>query len=112
MSETDKLPLNETGTHVLTVAPSGVPWECPLGYLETAKSHGYVVVDQDEFQAQVEGQSNDTPFDPDAENVDVVNRHLQDAFAAGDVTEIERVLAIEAAGKNRSTITDPTSTIA
>lgn len=111
MPDPDKLPLNETGTHVLTVAPSGVAWECPIGYLETAREHGYKVVGEDEYDAAANAEflAIANPFNPADHTVVEVNEHLAQAFAAGNVEEVERVLDAEAAGQDRSTINDPTN---
>lgn len=110
MSEqpTDDLPVNDTGTHVLTEAPSGVLWECPLGYLETAKANGYTVVGAK--VAEAHQQIGIPLFDPADHTVEQIDQHLAEAAENGDVDEIERVLAAEAAGKNRTSITDPTGT--
>lgn len=95
------LPVNEDKTHVATKAPSGVPWMCPVGYLDHALSIGYTV---DYGSAYMPPE----PFNPDDHDVAGVNKHLADAHARGDDGEVERVLTAEAAGKARTTITDPT----
>lgn len=108
MSDTP-LPLNEAGTHVHTVSPTGQAWDCPLGYLKYALADGFKLVTDEDAPAVVTDPDDAAPFDPSTQNVEAVNLHLQAAFAAGDVAEIQRVLAAEADGKNRSTITDPTA---
>lgn len=101
----DDLPVNDDGTHVATVSPAGVPWDCPIGYIRRAlEVDGYTLAD-----TEVEAPPLAPPeFDPATNTVDEVNAHLQAAYDRGDVSEIERVLAAEGAGKNRTTITDPT----
>lgn len=102
----DDLPVNDDGTHVATVSPAGVPWDCPIGYIRRAlEVDGYTLAQPGEVEAPPLALPE---FDPEAHTVDEVNAHLQAAYDRGDVSEVDRVLADEGAGKNRSTITDPT----
>lgn len=93
----DDLPVTEDGAHVATLSPTGQPWLCPIGYLKHALETGFTV------------NQATAPFDPSKSTVEAVNTHLAQAAARDDVAEIQRVLAAEAAGRNRSTVTDPTA---
>lgn len=105
---------NEAGTHVFVRnTSSGDEWECPNDYLPVALKRGFELTEPrdksldglfDESTAEPEGQQ--TGFDPAAHNVDEVNAHLL-AHVASSEGEVERVLALEVAGKNRTTIHDP-----
>lgn len=106
--------LNSAGTHVyLANADTGAVWECPLDYVDVARKRGWEYTDQPDTSldglfdtATAEGPAQ-TGFDPADHNVDEVNDHLAQMHDAGVDGEVERVLALEAAGQNRKTIVDP-----
>lgn len=50
------------------------------------------------------------PYDPSTKSVSDVNAYLELAAAAGDFEEVDRVIAAEAAGKNRATVRAPETT--
>lgn len=114
MAETD-LPINDTGTHVhVHNAETGGYWDCPISYLSTARQRGWEPVERPVDEGQPINAIADAVsvepviFDPSAPGVtaDAVSAHLA-AHAEADPGEVERVLGIERAGKNRTTITVP-----
>ena len=105
---------NEAGTHVFVRnTSSGDEWECPNGYLEVALARGFELTvprDKsldglfDESTAEPAGQQ--TGFDPAEHTVDEINEHLA-MHADSSPGEVERVLELEKAGKDRKTVVDP-----
>lgn len=114
MSKQQKPIHNEAGTHVFVRnTSSGDEWECPNGYLKVALARGFELTvprDKsldglfDESTAEPVGQQ--TGFDPSAHTVDEVNAHLVE-HTDSSPGEVERVLALEVAGKDRKTVVDP-----
>lgn len=110
--EEQQLHFNPAGTHVYVVhAETGGQWECPVDYLPTARIRGFEpCAPRDDsldglYDTTTEGEAQ-TGFDPSVHTVAEVNAHLE-AHADQSPGEVERVLALEVAGKNRATVTDP-----
>lgn len=105
--------LNATGTHAFVTTPSGDEWECPLDYLSVALARGFSLAEPRDksldglFDDSTAEGANQTGFDPAKNTADEVNAHLAEHLDAPG--EIERVLALEAAGKDRKTVVDPRS---
>ncbi len=105
---------NEAGTHVFVRnTSSGDEWECPNGYLEVALVRGFELTEPrdksldglfDESTAEPVGQQ--TGFDPAEHTVEEINAHLL-AHGESSPGEVERVLELEKAGKDRKTVVDP-----
>lgn len=88
---------------------TGGVWDCPTGYLEAAEALGWNPVDTDETpDTSVIDGVQQTGFDPGQHNVDEVNTHL--ASHQDSPGEVERVLELERAGTNRSTVNGTTPT--
>lgn len=106
---------NTAGTHVHLFNPeTGGQWECPadpdlLDLYVNKRGWEYAQPRDDSLdglfdESTAEG-ADQTGFDPGKASVDEVNAHLaQFASAPG---EVERVLELERAGRNRKTVTDP-----
>lgn len=102
--------LNTAGTHVWMHNPeTGGTWECPVDYAETAESRGWVYTQAyddsldglfDESSAEGDQQ---TGFDPAEHTVAEINDHLAE-HAESAPGEVERVLELERAGQNRTTV--------
>ena len=109
----ETLHYNDAGTHVLVYNPeTDARWECPPDYLPVAKARGWQPAEPEpdeyadvfaESTAEGEGQ---TGFDPAEHSVDEVSAHLA-KHAESSPGEVERVLDLERAGKNRKTIAVP-----
>ena len=95
---------NDAGTHVYTLSPDGEEWECPVDYLPVALARGFELVEPRD--KSLDGLFDQTGFDPADHTVAEVNEHLV-AHAASAPGEVARVLSLEQAGQNRSTIVDP-----
>lgn len=105
---------NDAGTHVFVRnTDTGSQWECPVGYLPVALERGFELCEPrdasldglfDDTTAEPAGQQ--TGFDPAAHTVDEVNAHLAQ-HAEDSPGEVARVLKLEQAGRNRSSIVDP-----
>lgn len=110
---TTVLHYNGAGTHVHVVhAETGGRWECPLDYLPTAKLRGWEPAEPegddldglfDDSSAEGEEQ---TGFDPAEHDVAAVSAHLA-LHSEASPGEVERVLELERAGKNRKTVVVP-----
>lgn len=107
----EALTYTEDGSHVFVAnEETGAVWECPVDYLEIAKARGWTPCGKpapsyaDLFDP-APGAAAQTGFDPAEHTVDEVNAHLAEHLESPG--EIERVLQLEAAGKNRTTIHDP-----
>lgn len=99
--------MSQPSQHVAVVTPTGAEWDCPKPFLPIALKKGYRLAGEEPDPDEPDGQDGDQPFDPTPATPKAVNEYLQGAFAAGDGTEIDRVLVIEAEGKNRTSIVDP-----
>lgn len=104
----------ENPTHVwVQHEETGGTWACPADYLPVAEQRGWAPIDPPDdsldglFDPGPSGEVvEQTGFDPAEHTVAEVNEHLA-LHAATAPGEVERVLALEAAGKNRATVTDP-----
>jgi hypothetical protein len=113
MAETD-LPINDLGTHVhVHNAETGGYWDCPISYLPIARQRGWEPAERIDEGQPINAIADAQPvepvlFDPSAPGVTAedVSAHLA-AHAEADPGEVERVLGLERAGKNRKTITVP-----
>ena len=107
---TDDVNFDAERTHVwVKHSETGGVWACPVDYLDVARVRGWEPTDEPDTsldglfdEATAEGSSQ-TGFDPAAHNVDEVKTYL--AEHQDSPGEVERVLELERAGKNRSTIT-------
>lgn len=111
--------LNEAGTHVwLHNAATGGNWLCPVDVVDVFLPRGWEYTDAPDtsleglFDDSTAEGANQTGFDPATSDVAGVNDHLVDALEAGALGEIERVLTLEKAGKNRVTVVDPRPPVA
>lgn len=105
---------NAAGTHVFVRnTSSGDEWECPNDYLQVALLRGFELCEPrdksldglfDESTAEPTGQQ--TGFDPSTRTVEEINDHLAE-HAFSSPGEVERVLELEKAGKDRKTVIDP-----
>lgn len=87
---------------------TGGVWDCPADYADIARARGWVDTDKPLPGEDAEdlGDRPTADFDPANHTVVEVNAYL--AQATPD--EVERVLDLEASGKNRSTIAAPEPT--
>jgi len=101
--------LNETGSHVLTVAPDGkTPYWCPVEAWVIYEPKGFTLATDDAASTpETVAEPRLTDFDPSQHGVDAVNRYLAEQDAAGNQPEVDRVLAAEAAGQKRKTVQAP-----
>lgn len=109
--------LNAAGTHVWMQNPeTGGTWECPVDYAETAVDRGWVYTEayDDSLDGlfdqpgtgpgeELEGGAIQTGFDPSEHTVAEINDHLAQ-HAESAPGEVERVLELERAGQNRTTV--------
>lgn len=90
---------------------TGGTWQCPADYLPVAELRGWQIIDAPDtdldglFDEPVDGVEQ-TGFDPSEHSVKEVNEHLAE-HAEQAPGEVERVLELERAGKDRATVTDP-----
>jgi hypothetical protein len=104
---------NAAGTHTYVKnVETGQEWECPNDYLPVALQRGFELTEPRDTSldglfddASAEGSAQ-TGFDPAEHTVDEVNDHLAQ-HAASSPGEVVRVLELERAGKNRTTVIDP-----
>lgn len=113
MAKRNVLHYNSAGTHVyVRNVETGGEWECPVDYLPVAELRGFEPCEPRDgaldglFDDTTAEGAAQTGFDPADHNVDEVNAHLA-AHAESSPGEVVRVLELERAGKNRSTIVDP-----
>jgi hypothetical protein len=106
--------LNNAGTHVWLHNPkTGGSWECPVDAAETLVKYldwEYAGAPDESFdglfeESTAEGEAQ-TGFDPAEHTVEEVNAHLA-LHAESAPGEVERVLELERAGKDRTTVVDP-----
>lgn len=109
----DKQPVtNEAGTHIwLHNADTDGTWECPAEAAPLFVEHrGWEYTDapgfsmSDLFDAST-AEAEPTGFNPADHDVKEINKYLE--VNLGSPGEIERVLALEAAGQDRATVKDP-----
>lgn len=113
MAKKPELHYNADGTHIyVRHCETGSQWECPVDYLPVAQLRGFepcaprdASLDGLFDDSTAEGESQ-TGFDPAEHTVDEVNEHLA-KYAEATPGEVERVLELERAGKNRSSIQPP-----
>lgn len=114
MGAAKKPVLNVAGTHVWLHNPeTGGTWECPVDAAEVfVEKRAWEYADAPDTSADglfdestAEGEAQ-TGFDPSAHTVEEVNAHLA-LHADSTPGEVERVLELERAGKNRTTVVDP-----
>lgn len=96
-------------THVRLSNPeTGGVWDCPADVVDVYKARGWEETDkalpEELIDTTTDFQASD--FDPADHTVAEVNEHL----ANSDPNEVERVLGLEASGKNRSSIAAPKPT--
>lgn len=98
---------NTAGTHVwLRYPATGGEWECPRDVADLyVRDRGW------EYMAAApdttwDNLTDQTGFDPAEHTVPEVNEHLE-KFAEVSPGEANRVLELEKAGQNRSTVIDP-----
>lgn len=105
--------LNAAGTHIWLNHPvTGGVWEAPKDVAATFVQHaGWEYADapgedlSDVFAASTAEGEAQTGFDPNEHTVADINDYLKsNQHAPG---EIDRVLALEAAGQDRSSVKDP-----
>lgn len=100
-------------THVRLENPeTGGVWDSPIDYAPIARARGWV--DSDKALAEEEVDTTKDPatpvadvpagFNPDEHTVAEVKEYL-DALPAYKTDERDRVVELERAGKNRSTVT-------
>lgn len=58
------LPVNESGTHVATLSPTGDPWQCPIDYLEYALKTGFTIADSKRPSAEADPGTTNAPKRP------------------------------------------------
>lgn len=105
--------LNSAGTHIWLAHPeTGGVWEAPKDVAATFVEHAgwqYTTAPGEDLSevfanSTAEGETQ-TGFDPNEHTVDEINKHLlANQHAPG---EIDRVLALEAAGQGRTSVKDP-----
>ena len=98
-------------THVWMHNPEtdGV-WACPADVVDVMKGRGWEVTEAPDdsldglFDPAADDEPESTAFDPSEHTVQEVNDYL-DQHRENAPGEVERVLELERAGKNRTTIT-------
>lgn len=107
---------NAEGTHTHLEHPEmpGQGWWCPVGVADTfVEARGWKHTPPPDtsldglFDTSTAEGANQTGFDPAEHDVPDVNAHLEEMHAAGADGEVNRVLELERAGKNRKTVVDP-----
>jgi hypothetical protein len=105
----DDLTYNESGTHVLVKnSETGGVWWSPADYLPVARLRGWepATVEEDPLEGLVDREPEQTGFDPSAHSAAEVSDHLA-LHAESAPGEVERVLSLERAGKNRKSVVVP-----
>jgi hypothetical protein len=100
---------NAAGTHILTVSPTGDRWDCPPDYLPVALLKGFKLAEPDDapdLTGLQDQEPEQTGFNPADHTVAEVNEHLA-LHAESSPGEVVRVIELERAGKNRTSIAVP-----